>query len=96
MQKTQTEQIDFEAMEERIEKYLTQELGQPIDPKDCIYSYHKKYNSKLHTLSVSSIKQEENKDSTLSFASQITNTPPKFLKQSKLLQKRMEKKQFSL
>ena len=41
MQKTQTEQIDFEAMKERIEKYLTQELGQPIDPKDCIYSYHK-------------------------------------------------------
>jgi uncharacterized membrane protein YebE (DUF533 family) len=99
MQKTQIKQIDYDTMKERIEKYLTQELGQPIDPKDCIYSYHKKYNSKLpklHTLSVSSIKQEENKDSTLSFASQITNTPPKFLQQSKLLQKRMGKKQFSL
>ena len=96
MQKTQTEQIDFEAMKERIEKYLTQELGQPIDLTDYIYSCHKKHDTKLHTLSVSSIQQEENKDGTLSFASQVTNTPPKFLQKSKLLQKRMEKKQFSL
>ena len=97
MQKTQIKQIDYDAMKERIEKYLTQERGQPIDPKDCIYIYIiKKHDTKLYTLSVSSIKQEENKDSTLSFASQITNTAPKFLQQSKLLQKRMGEKQFSL
>ena len=96
MQKTPTEQIDYYAMKEIIAKYLTQELGQPIDIQDYIYSCHKKHDTKLYTLSVSSIKQEENKDSTLSFASQITNTPPKFLQQSKLLQKRMGEKQFSL
>jgi hypothetical protein len=96
MQKTQIKQIDYDAMKERIEKYLTQELGQTIDIQDYIYSYSKKYNAKLHTLSVSSIKEEEKQDSTLSFASQINNTLPKFPQQSKLLQKRMRGGKFSL